>query len=51
MKFKRVTYIDTIIKQNKDKKHPKPGPGTYNLRKTDKQLKKELKEIKQRKLK
>jgi len=46
MKFKRVTYIDTIIKLNKDKKYPKPGPGAYNIRKTDKETKKELKEMK-----
>lgn len=47
MGFKKMTFIDDIYKANK--KNPKPGPGKYNIIKTDKQIKQELKELQQKK--
>jgi len=35
---KKGSYIDAIIEENK--RRPKPGPGAYNLRETDEQIKK-----------
>jgi hypothetical protein len=34
MKFKKMSYIDEI--QKEEKKNPQPAPGTYNVTKTEK---------------
>lgn len=45
----KYSYIDLII--NEEKKRPIPGPGKYDLRKTDEQVKKEVEDMKNKKIK
>ncbi|KAL4456933.1 hypothetical protein ABPG74_014571 [Tetrahymena malaccensis] len=46
---KKNTYIDNIIDESK--KRPVPGPGKYNITKTEEQIKKEVQEMKSKKIK
>lgn len=46
---KKLSYIDLIV--DEAKKRPIPGPGKYNLRKTDDQIKKEVADMKNKKIK
>lgn len=46
---KKDTYISLII--DEAKKRPIPGPGKYNLEKTDEQIKKEVEDMKSKKIK
>lgn len=43
------TFLDAITNEYTIKNFPIPGPGAYNLRKDQKQLEKELKELKKAK--
>ena len=45
-----MTFIDQIYFDNKKDNYPKPGPGKYNIRQTDKEYKEEMVKLKERKI-
>lgn len=45
-----MSFIDEIYRDNKKKEYPRPSPGAYDIRQTEKQYKEEQERLKTRKI-
>lgn len=49
-KFTKMSFVDEIYRDNRKTEYPRPAPGAYDVRQTEKQYKEELERFKTRKV-